>query len=140
MKTHVGLRVRNVERSTDFYAALLGVEPGKLRPGFARFEVEGLVLGLSHDPGVRPGHGAAHHFGFRVDDAAAFEAARGRLAARGLAGRDERDVVCCWARQEKVWYADPDGNEWELYRVTDDAPSVREASPDEARCCVEASG
>ncbi|MFG0318941.1 MAG: VOC family protein, partial [Planctomycetota bacterium JB042] len=76
MKIHVGLRVREIVRSIDFYAALLGVEPGKLRPDYARFEVEGLVLGLSQDAGVRPGHGAAHHFGFRVADAAAFEAAR----------------------------------------------------------------
>ena len=29
-------------------------------------------------------------------------------------------VVTCYAKQDKIWAHDPDGNEWEVYVLTDD--------------------
>ena len=48
------------------------------------------------------------------------QAARLRLTAAGLATFDEGDTVCCYARQDKLWATDPDGNRWEVYVLLDD--------------------
>jgi len=60
------------------------------------------------------------HLGIQVETAAEVQAARERFAAAGLAIVDEGDTVCCFARQDKVWVHDPDGNAWEIYVLTDD--------------------
>lgn len=44
-------------------------------------------------------------------------AAKARLQEAGLATRDEMDVDCCFALQDKVWITDPDGNRWEVFTV-----------------------
>lgn len=142
MLLHMGLRVRDLARSTDFYQAFFDAEPRKVRPGYARFEIDavGLVLGLTEDPNARPATGAAHHFGLRVERADELEAARERLVQGRLVPREEPDTVCCWARQEKLWVTDPDGNEWEVYRVVDDAPATRDGSSEAQTCCQETTG
>ena len=35
MKPHISINVRNVERSIDFYRRMLGIEPAKVRSGYA---------------------------------------------------------------------------------------------------------
>ena len=47
-------------------------------------------------------------------------AVKERLQAAGLATFDEMDTTCCYAKQDKIWVHDPDGNAWEVYALTDD--------------------
>jgi hypothetical protein len=35
----------------------------------------------------------------------------------GLMTRDEMQTECCYARQDKTWVRDPDGNGWEVFVV-----------------------
>ena len=49
-------------------------------------------------------------------------------------------MTCCYAVQDKVWAADPDGNKWEVYVVLDDDaarhPSTQSTCcADESDCC-----
>ena len=37
LRPHLALTVTDVERSLPFYRALLGAEPAKVRPGYAKF-------------------------------------------------------------------------------------------------------
>ena len=39
LKAHLALNVRNVETSIEFYRKLLGIEPSKVRRGYAKFDV-----------------------------------------------------------------------------------------------------
>jgi catechol 2,3-dioxygenase-like lactoylglutathione lyase family enzyme len=39
LKAHVALNVRSVERSMEFYRKMLGIEPSKVRAGYAKFDV-----------------------------------------------------------------------------------------------------
>jgi hypothetical protein len=48
------------------------------------------------------------------------DASRDRLKAAGLATFDEGGTTCCFARQNKIWAHDPDGNAWEIYVLTGD--------------------
>jgi predicted RNase H-like HicB family nuclease len=40
MKTHLSLRVSNIQKSIEFYSAFFGVAPHKVRPGYANFDLE----------------------------------------------------------------------------------------------------
>jgi len=121
-RVHLSLNVRNVEASVAFYQALLGVPPHKRRPGYANFAPEHLALKLALNelPPAAQGRTPLNHLGFQVESGAEVQAARDRFVAAGLTMLDEGDTVCCFARQDKVWVHDPDGNAWEVYVLTDD--------------------
>jgi len=40
LKAHLALNVRNVQNSTEFYRKMLGIEPMKVRSGYAKFDVQ----------------------------------------------------------------------------------------------------
>jgi hypothetical protein len=69
-----------------------------------------------------------------VDDTDAVDERQRRLAAAGLASVDEREVTCCYAKQDKFWVEGaPDGERWEVYTVLEDSPTFGPAP--EAACC-----
>jgi hypothetical protein len=47
LKAHLALNVRNVERSMEFYKKMLGIEPSKIRSGYAKFDVQNPPLNLT---------------------------------------------------------------------------------------------
>jgi catechol 2,3-dioxygenase-like lactoylglutathione lyase family enzyme len=120
LKAHVALNVGDVGRSIEFYRKLLGLEPCKVRRGYAKFDVAEppLNLTLNESPGnVR---GALSHMGIQVASTEDVVALRERWRAAGLATFDEMRTTCCYAVQDKTWVADPDGNEWEAFVVLED--------------------
>lgn len=121
-RVHLSLNVKDLEASVRFYEAFLGVAPHKLRAGYANFAPEtiALKLALNELPPAAEGRTPLNHLGFQVESPAEVQAARERFAAAGLPVYDEGDTVCCFARQDKVWVHDPDGNAWEVYVLTDD--------------------
>jgi hypothetical protein len=42
---------------------------------------------------------------------------------------------CCYAKQDKTWVHDPDGNEWEVFVVLEDNLPEKPGSPETA-CCA----
>jgi catechol 2,3-dioxygenase-like lactoylglutathione lyase family enzyme len=122
LKAHLALNVANVEQSKEFYRKLFGIEPGKVRAGYAKFDVQNPPLNLTlnqgvHGVGVR---GALSHLGIQVASSADVLATRARWIESGLAPRDEMQTSCCYALQDKSWVRDPDGNEWEVFFVLED--------------------
>lgn len=131
---HISLNVSDVGRSVEFYSRLFG-EPAKRKPGYAKFvsEEPGLHLALQEGLG-ETGGGPLSHLGIRMASTADVLRRRADLMEKGLTGEDEIGTTCCYARQDKFWVADPDGNRWEIYAVLED---VEEQSPaDRAACCV----
>jgi len=119
-KTHLSLNVRDVERSTHWYATFFGVEPHKQRPGYANFDLANPPLKLAlaeHDAG--PG-GPLNHLGILVESTDEVLQVKARLEDSGLITFTEENVSCCYALQDKIWVRDPDGNAWEVYTIVDD--------------------
>jgi catechol 2,3-dioxygenase-like lactoylglutathione lyase family enzyme len=128
LKAHLALNVHNVERSLEFYRQMLGIEPSKVRTGYAKFDVQNPPLNLTLNEIAFSGKGALSHLGIQVgstDDVLAMSEA---WAAAGLVTRDEMQTNCCYATQDKTWVRDPDGNEWEVFVVLEDN------LPETARC------
>ena len=84
------------------------------------------------------GSGSLNHLGILVPDTDQVLAAKNRLEAAGLVTFSEENVTCCYARQDKIWVRDPDGNAWEVYALLDDmldADDDEHESHDEGSCC-----
>jgi len=135
LKAHVAINVRNVERSLEFYRKMLDLEPVKSRPGYAKFDVESPPLNLTINE--RPFHdrGALFHLGIQVASTADVLAMRERWAEAGLSTREEMQIVCGYALQDKSWVTDPDGNEWEVFVVHRDNLPTYYGNESEQSCC-----
>lgn len=123
LKAHLAINVRNVEASIGFYKKLFGIEPSKVRKGYAKFDVQDPPLNFTLNEIPFNEAGALSHMGIQVSSTADVLATRKRWVEAGLITRDEMQTDCCYATQDKTWVKDPDGNEWEAFVVLkDDLP------------------
>jgi catechol 2,3-dioxygenase-like lactoylglutathione lyase family enzyme len=130
LKAHLALNVRSVERSVEFYQKMLGLEPAKKRPGYAKFDVENPPLNLTLNEAGFAERGALSHLGIQLATTEDVLALRRNWLDAGLDTRDEMGTNCCYALQNKTWVQDPDGNEWEAFVVLEDNLAVT------STCCV----
>jgi catechol 2,3-dioxygenase-like lactoylglutathione lyase family enzyme len=117
LKPHVSINVRNVTESIEFYRKMLGIEPSKVRTGYAKFDVQNPPLNLALNEIPFNERGALSHLGIQVASTDDVLAVRMRWADEGLITWDEMQTNCCYAIQDKTWVTDPDGNEWEVFVV-----------------------
>src|SRR5207237_380811 len=113
---------------------MLGIEPAKVRSGYAKFDIESpaLNLALNEVPDLTT-QGALSHLGIQVSSTDDVLAMRQRWTDAGLITRDEMKTDCCYATQDKTWVTDPDGNEWQAFVVlADNLPESAKASS----CCT----
>jgi catechol 2,3-dioxygenase-like lactoylglutathione lyase family enzyme len=133
-KAHVSIHVKNVGASIAFYAKLFGIEPCKVRIGYAKFDVANPPLNFTLNETKQVGHGGLSHLGIQVESTADVLAMRQTWMERGLVSRDEMKTECCYALQDKAWVRDPDGNEWEAFAVLED--NLPEKAIPEKSCCA----
>jgi catechol 2,3-dioxygenase-like lactoylglutathione lyase family enzyme len=119
-KAHLALNVKDVGRSVEFYRKLFGIEPSKVRTGYAKFDVQNPPLNFTLNQAPFGGRGALSHLGLQVGSTEDVLATRERWRAAGLGTFDEMGTSCCYAVQDKTWVRDPDGNEWEVFVVLED--------------------
>jgi catechol 2,3-dioxygenase-like lactoylglutathione lyase family enzyme len=134
LKAHLALNVHSVEQSIEFYKKLLGIEPSKVRTGYAKFDVHNPPLNLTLNEHKFTEQGALSHLGIQVASTDDVLAIREQWIASGLLTRDEMQTSCCYALQDKAWVRDPDGNEWEVFVVLED--NLAETAPCECGTTV----
>jgi catechol 2,3-dioxygenase-like lactoylglutathione lyase family enzyme len=137
LKAHLAINVRDVEQSIEFYRKLFGIEPSKVRTGYAKFNVENPPLNFTLNEGPVANRGALSHLGIQVRSTQDVLMTRQKWQAVGLLTRDEMQTSCCYAVQDKTWVRDPDGNEWEVFVVLED--NLEETTPCECGDKVESS-
>jgi catechol 2,3-dioxygenase-like lactoylglutathione lyase family enzyme len=133
-RLQLALNVNDIDEAVSFYSKLFGTEPAKRRDGYANFAIEQppLKLVLLENPGQG---GTLNHLGVEVADTAAVDAEQTRLAAAGLAPKDEHGTTCCYATQDKFWVENaPNGESWEIYTVLADSPTFY-GDQDSPTCC-----
>ena len=127
LKAHLALNVHDVERSIEFYRKMLGLEPSKVRTGYAKFDVQNPPLNLTLNAHSFADRGALSHLGIQVASTDDVLTMREQWVEAGLLTRDEMQTSCCYALQDKTWVKDPDGNEWEVFVVLED--NLAETAP-----------
>lgn len=119
MRLQLALNVDNLDWALDYYSRLFGVEPHKVRPGYANFAIDNpplkLVLFENRNAADR-----INHLGVEAQTQEELDEAIARLSEAGLAHKLEENETCCHAVQNKVWSKEPQGIAWEWYRITDD--------------------
>jgi catechol 2,3-dioxygenase-like lactoylglutathione lyase family enzyme len=133
-KAHIAIHVQDLTKSIEFYRRLFGIEPCKVRTGYAKFDVANPPLNFTLNEGAMEGRGGLSHLGIQVASTDGVLATRQQWQERGLLPRDEMKTDCCYALQDKAWVRDPDGNEWEVFAVLED--NLPEKVSIEKSCCA----
>lgn len=135
MRPHLSLDVRDLSASVAFYRQVFGVAPQKQSSDYAKFDLmnPGLNFTLVSSTGRIS---TVDHLGIEVDSVDEVAAWKARLQDARILDRVEENVACCYARQDKVWFTDPDGNAWEVFTVHEQLPV--EGPLANSGCCVPA--
>lgn len=137
-RLQLALNVNDIEEAKEFYTKLFGASPAKERPGYANYALDdpSLKLVLIETPGAG---GTLNHVGVEVFSTDEVVTNHERVASTGLeVAKEETEVDCCYAVQNKFWLNDPDGMEWEYYTVLADGKRGAETVTSEGAaqaCC-----
>jgi catechol 2,3-dioxygenase-like lactoylglutathione lyase family enzyme len=116
MRPHLSLDVRHVPQSVAFYEKVFGVSPQKQTVEYAKFDLAEPALNFSLVSATGK-ISSVDHLGIEVDSTTEIAAWKQRLQECGILGKVEENIACCFARQDKLWFTDPDGNAWEIFTV-----------------------
>jgi catechol 2,3-dioxygenase-like lactoylglutathione lyase family enzyme len=112
----LSLDVRNVPASVEFYQEVFGVAPQKQTMDYAKFDLTSPALNLALVSSTGR-VSAVNHLGIEVESAGDIARWKQHLQERGILEKVEEGMECCFARQDKLWFTDPDGNAWEVFTV-----------------------
>lgn len=132
-RIQLALRVPDLQAAIAFYSVLFDTAPTKLRDGYANFAINEPALKLVLIEGMDGEDTRLDHLGVEVTSTEDVQTATARLAQAGLATMEEKDTVCCYALQDKVWVRGPGQEPWEVYVVKDDADTL--AKQPGSACC-----
>jgi len=135
---HVSLNVKSIPEAVERYRKILGAEPAKLRPDYAKFELSDPPLILSLNLGGAPG--TVGHLGIRYADSEDVASELKRAEGEALEPYRQEGVTCCYAKADKFWVRDADGMAWEMYKFLADADAEAAPDPDLTRFLRASSG
>lgn len=134
-RLHMHIGVEQLEEAINFYSNLLGAEPVKRKPDYAKWMLDDPRVNLAIS--TRVSTKGVDHLGIQVDEEQELNDIRQRLSAGNLPVTEEGETLCCYAKSDKTWVLDPAGIAWETYRTMEDAEvfSTHSAQADTA-CCA----
>jgi catechol 2,3-dioxygenase-like lactoylglutathione lyase family enzyme len=112
---------------------VFAVSPQKQTTDYAKFDLSEPALNLSLVSSTGR-ISSVDHLGIEVESVADIAAWKQRLQQQGILEKVEEDIACCFARQDKLWFTDPDGIAWEIFTVH--AQLVVDGPVASTGCCV----
>ena len=94
LKAHLAINVHNIERSIEFYRKMLGIEPSKVRTGYAKFDVQNPPLNLTLNEHSFSERGALSHLGIQVTSTDDVLKVREQWTEANLITREEMQTSC----------------------------------------------
>jgi catechol 2,3-dioxygenase-like lactoylglutathione lyase family enzyme len=136
MRLQLALNVADLDKAVDFYTRMFGVEPAKIRPGYANFAIADPPLKLVLFEGQGE-PGSINHLGVETESPGEVVAAEARLTEADLETTGVADTQCCYAQKTETWLAGPDGARWEWYVKTGDSEQFADivVSSGGGTCC-----
>jgi catechol 2,3-dioxygenase-like lactoylglutathione lyase family enzyme len=142
-RLHVHVGVADLDQSISFYSTLFGSEPTLVKGDYAKWMLEDPRVNFAISSGQHADKGI-EHLGIQVENSDELNEVYGRLKAADRPVLEEGATICCYAKSEKSWIADPDGVVWEAFftngeaTVYGDSPELTALSENasETACCV----
>jgi catechol 2,3-dioxygenase-like lactoylglutathione lyase family enzyme len=138
-RLHVHVGVADLDRSIAFYSTLFGTPPTVVKSDYAKWMIEDPRVNFAISAGRHEAQGI-EHLGIQVETRGELDQVYARLKAAERPVIEEGETVCCYAKSEKSWIADPDGVTWEAFltsgeaTIYGDSPAL--AALSESACCA----
>ncbi len=135
-RLHVHIAVENLEQNIRFYSALFGNAPSVTKEDYAKWDLDEPAVNFAIS--ARGRDTGLDHVGIQTDSDEELVAIRKRLEQAGIAGQEQTDAACCYARSDKYWTQDPQGIAWESFHSLKSIPtfSCGDAEPTGSGCCI----
>ena len=121
-RLHVHVGVEDLDRSIRFYSTLFAAAPTVVKQDYAKWMLDDPRVNFAISAGRHPSPGI-QHLGVQVESGDELAEVYGRLQAAERPVLEEGRTICCYARSEKSWIADPDGVVWEAFHTEGEATS-----------------
>ena len=131
---HIHIVTLDPMKLAAFYEKVFGVKPHKQSAGYAKFDLKNPAFNFSMQSHADIPISKISHFGIEVDSSLELQAFQERLNSASIVTEEEKQTACCFARQDKAWFKDPDGNSWEIFHVYEQLLVHPSATADIA-CC-----
>lgn len=116
-RLHVHISVEDLQKNRQFYTALFGCEPTKIKEDYLQWKLEDPYINFAISTGkISLG---INHLGLQVDNDEALEEIEKRLRKAEIDGENQDDAQCCYARSKKYWIQDPQHVVWENYHTSE---------------------
>ena len=135
-RTHIGYGVKNITETIEFYTKFFQTSPVKVKSDYAKFILEEPSLNISFTQRSQPVQPDYVHFGLEINDQEQLKQQLGNALKHNLPVDEEKEVDCCYAKQDKFWVTDPDGYRWEVFIFKHDTEKQDRESETAAECCV----
>ena len=139
-RLHVHVAVKNLDTSIGFYSQLFAAEPTVRKPDYAKWMLEDPRVNFAiSQRGVNPG---VQELGIQAESREELEELYARLKRFDRPVLEEGATTCCYAKSEKNWIEDPQGQQWEIFLTTGestvyghDAARAELVRAEESACC-----
>ena len=135
MRTHLSIYVKNVKESVEFYEMVFDIKPQKQNDNYAKFDIKDPSLNFSMQSHGDHPISQVNHLGVEVNSPKELTEWQERLESYGLVKKVESQTDCCFARQDKFWFEDPNGNSWEVFYVFEQLP-IHPFALKGSQCCM----
>ncbi len=115
---HVAVYVDSIPEAVAKYRKILGLEPAKVRPDYAKFELQDPPVIFSLNVGGEPG--TLSHLGIRYPGTGDVASEMVRVKQAEVPLLQQQGTTCCYAKADKFWVKDEDGIPWEMYALLED--------------------
>lgn len=144
-RLHVHVGVEDLDRSVAFYSTLFAAEPSVRKGDYAKWMLDDPRVNFAISSGNHAAKGI-EHLGIQAESADELAQVYQRLEAADRPVLEEGATICCYAKSEKSWIADPDGVVWEAFLTNGDATvygdspalTALSANAAETACCAPA--
>ena len=117
---HVHVTVNDLDANIQFYSTVFGSPPTVVKPDYAKWMLEDPRVNFAISK--RGSTLGIDHLGVQVESDEELSELRKQVTAADVAGLDQSDAACCYARSDKYWTTDPQGIAWETFHTLESIP------------------
>lgn len=114
-RLHIHISVKDLNESRQFYTALFGCEPTKIKEDYLQWMLDDPYINFALSTG-RANVGL-NHLGLQLESDDEVDVIEKRLKNANIRGEKQEEAQCCYAESKKYWVQDPQSVIWENYHT-----------------------